>query len=308
MTFVAQHRAGSVSSLSVLPVNLRIENALISYVRYMAKAFWPSGLAVFYQFDAAILSATAVVFSALLLIIITVASVLMRPRRYLIVGWLWFVGMLVPAIGLVQVGKQAMADRYMYLPLIGLSTMVAWGTTDLLERKISKSLLVLVALIPLIACARITLIQVGYWKNSEVLFRHALAVTGDENAVAHENLGTALATRGDYRDAIIEFSQVARLAPDDAGVQRNLSRAYAELGNDDAAIAHLSESLRLKEAALGSSPPDPAQAWLLAFDHNLLGRMMLSHGRRERAIAHLSRAVELQPANVKYAADLAAAR
>src|SRR5204863_1446381 len=118
--------AGSVSNLSVLPIHVRLANALVSYPRYIGKALWPSRLAIFYPFDMNLLGAPTVVASGLLLLVTTVACLLAPQRRYLIVGWLWFLGMLVPAIGLVQVGKQAMADRYMYLPLIGLSIMVAW--------------------------------------------------------------------------------------------------------------------------------------------------------------------------------------
>jgi tetratricopeptide (TPR) repeat protein len=292
LTYLAQSRAGAVLSDTALPLSDRVSNAIVSYVRYLGKFFWPERLAVFYPYEQ--WSLPTVGASAALLLAITLAAIAIRRRApYFVVGWLWFLGTLVPVIGLVQIGRQSMADRYMHVPMIGLAMIIAWGARDLVRERPPTVILRAVAFILLIASAARTVVEIGYWRDSETLFRRAIAVTGDDNAVAHNNLGTALAMRGDVSGAAVEFRQVLRLAPNDAGAHRNLARALAQMGDVDGAIVELRESLRLNESA---------------FDQNLVGRMLLSRGRREEAIAYLARAAQLEPSNAKYAADLAAAR
>jgi len=293
MTFLAQRNAGAVLSESSLSLADRAENAVVSYVRYIGKSFWPTNLAVFYpyqQWSAAQIGASV----ATLIAVTTIAVALMRRAPYMIVGWLWFLGTLVPVIGIVQVGRQSMADRYMHIPMIGLAIIVAWGAADLLRAAgMTKRAIISLGAFALVACAIRTVVEIGYWHDSETLFNRALVVTGDDNPLAHNNLGTALAMRGDFAGAATHFQQAIRLAPGDAGAQRNLARSLAEVGDIDGAISHLSESIRLKETA---------------FDQNLLGRMLLSRGRREEAIAHLARAAQLEPTNARFVADFAKAR
>jgi tetratricopeptide (TPR) repeat protein len=198
------------------------------------------------------------------------------------VGWLWYLVSLVPVIGIVQVGLQSMADRYTYIPLIGLFIMIAWGVPDLLKNVLPRYGIPLTAasLISLILLAGVTWRQVGYWKNSVVLFTHAVAVT-PRNVIAHNNLGTALAAQGRIDEAIGHFQDALAINPDYADAHYNLANQLSELHRMEEAIAHYRSAVQLK--------PDHPEA------QNNLGIALAMTGQREESIARFSEAVRLKP-------------
>ncbi|HET9213105.1 MAG TPA: hypothetical protein VFR03_22050, partial [Thermoanaerobaculia bacterium] len=214
-----RYQEASLAPLDVAPWSLRAANALVSYAAYLGKLFWPTHLAVFYPIPLAI-TFWKTASAALLLAAIT-ALALWRARRepWLLIGWLWFLGTLVPVIGLVQVGRQAMADRYLYIPSIGLFLAVVWTLAELLKEH--RAALATAAGIVILALAAVTRAQIGYWSDSATLFRHALAATGD-NYLAHLGLGKALMGEKDCEGAAGQFRAVLARYP-------NLREAHAGL-------------------------------------------------------------------------------
>jgi Flp pilus assembly protein TadD len=270
-------------SLVRVPLGLRIANALLAYVGYIGKMFWPTRLAVFYPLHAGLPVAAALAAGAGL-VAVTAAVVWAASRkrsRWLVTGWFWYLGMLVPVIGLVQGAGEAMADRFPYLPLIGVFIMLAWSVPDrAMERRVLKVITCLVAVAALAMCAVLSRIQVGYWKNSETLFRHALDVTRD-NWLAHCNLGIALAQAGRMPEAIEHLEQSLRINPDYADAHNNLGNVLTRSGRLPEAIEHLEQALRIN--------PDFAEA------HNSLGIALAQAGRIPEAIAHLEQALRINP-------------
>src|SRR5579862_3504181 len=221
ITYLAQ-RGEAVMSFEQRPLGLRLANAAVAYVEYLAKTFWPAHLAVIYPLPHEIPS-WQVVATALLLTGVTVFAWCMRRNApYLLVGWLWFLGTLVPVIGIVQVGGQALADRYAYVPLIGIFLAITWGAADLIARfRVQTALTAAIAAVVLMGSAAATERQLTFWDNSEKLFRHALDITTG-NAIAHVNLGVAL--EQDHReDALVEYRKALDLAPGLFQVHNNLA-------------------------------------------------------------------------------------
>ena len=281
-TLWGQRTAGAVASLERLPLGARIASSLLSYAGYLGKAFWPTGLAVFYPLNAR-LSWPAAMIAGVGVVGVTTA-VIWRARRepWFATGWFWYLGTLVPVIGLVQVGiVQTMADRYTYIPLVGIFTMLCWSVPrDAMERRISK-VAVWVATVALLAvCAMLTRIQVGYWKNSETLFRHALNVTRD-NWLAHGNLGMALEEEGKVQEAIAHYEQALWLKPDMVEAHNNLGTVLLQEGKIEDAIKHYGQALRID--------PNNAQA------HFNLGGALEQAGKREDAIDQYRRALQTEP-------------
>ena len=281
VTFLAQRQSGAVASSARLPVAERVGNAALSYVTYIGKTLWPEHLAAYYPYPQP-LPTLAVAASTLVLIAATAGALRIgRSRPYVLVGWLWYLGTLVPVIGIVQVGTQAMADRYSYLPLIGLFIALAWTLHDFTvghsRRRIHASIAVGVLLF---LCTALTRRQVQYWKSSEALWTHALAVTRD-NYAAHTYLGNALASTGRTDSAIVEYTKALRIRPDFPEAHNNLGPALASRGRTDAAIAHFMEAIRLR--------PRYADA------HNNLGVALASQGKLEQAIAHYRVALRTDP-------------
>jgi Flp pilus assembly protein TadD len=279
-TLLAQQRA--VASWEGLPLSIRIANSLVAYVAYIGKTIWPSGLAVFYPHPLSTLPVWKVAGAGLLLAGVS-CLVLLRARRqpYLAVGWLWYLGTLVPVIGVVQVGAQSMADRYMYVPLIGLAIMISWGIPDLVTRwRIQRIALPLSAATVLAALMIVTWSQLGHWHDSVALFQRALDVT-DNNYVAHSSLGSALAERGKIAEAIDHLSQAIRIKPSYSQGHYSLGFTLAGQGRNVEAIAHFSEALRIR--------PDYAEA------HNNLGVLLAGQGKIAAAIADFSEALRLKP-------------
>jgi tetratricopeptide (TPR) repeat protein len=313
ITFLVQRKGGAVSTS--LSVGARVANALVSYVRYIGRMFWPKNLSILYPHPGH-WPAWQVIVSAGLLIAVSVAVILLaRKRPYLAVGWLWFCGTLVPVIGLVQVGIQSMADRYTYVPLIGLFIMLAWGIGELMPaRPWRGSALAVGVALSLAICACLTERQIRFWRDSEALFRHAVAVTRD-NYLAYNNLGFylsgqgrtaeamenyrlslkinpayedalnnlgyALAGQKKYSEAIPLYEAALRIRPNHAEVHNNLGNALSETGKIDEAIQHYLIVLQQK--------PDHADA------HNNLGIALAMKGKLEEAITQFHEAIRCKP-------------
>ena len=247
VTYLVQQQGGAMEKFERLPFTYRAANAALAYVAYLGKTFWPTHLSPFYPHPGATVSLTAAAVAGALLLAITAAAFLSRRRHpYLLVGWLWYLGMLVPAIGLVQVGAQGMADRYTYLPLIGFFVAIVWLAQALLQRmRHGPAVAVAGTAMLVVALCVVTSIQIGRWRNGVTLYRHAVAVTRD-NPIAQNLLGNALALRGQTREAMGHFTAALRLDPDYANAHFGLGIALQELGKFDEAIAQYNETLRIE--------------------------------------------------------------
>jgi tetratricopeptide (TPR) repeat protein len=314
VTFLVQR--GAMVPITLVPLKLRISNALVSYVEYIGKMIWPSRLAVFYPHFSNNVSILYTVISVVLLLAVTILILrFAKNRRYLVTGWLWYLGTLVPVIGLVQVGGQAIADRYSYITLTGLFIIIAWGLPDLLAKwRYKKIALTLLALLIILAMSICTHFQLCHWQNSLTLFQHALDVTGDnyttrlhladslceqnrldeaigkyqkclqeipDNPDALNNLGIALGKQGKFDEAVKCFTEALRIKPDFAVTHANIGYALAFQGNLDGAAVHLAEALRLD--------PNFAQS------HYYLGEVLVQRGKISEAITHFEEALRLKP-------------
>jgi len=245
ITIYAQDNSGAIKSFDELSFVLRMENALIAYAKYICKTFWPHDLAVFYPISLPF-PFWQVIGSLSVLLLISGAVIWFRcGYPYLAVGWFWFLITLVPVIGLIQVGGQSMADRYTYIPLIGLFIMVAWGVPDLTRGlKYRDGILALLAGVVITALAALTWKQLGYWQDDISLFRHTLQVTAD-NSFINYNLGVSLAEKGDLDAAIHEYQEAIRINSTYKEAHTNLGIALANKGDLDAAIQEFREALRI---------------------------------------------------------------
>jgi protein O-mannosyl-transferase len=281
VTFEVQKRAGSVIAAEHLPLGARGENALISCCRYLGKLFWPTDLAFFYPYPGH-WPLEQVLLAGGLIVGISVLLFLQRRRSpFLQMGWLWFCGTLVPVIGLVQVGEQAMADRYTYIPSLGVLVLAVWGAYELAKgwhySIITSSAAGLTAIV---LCMALTRQQLEHWRDSEAVFRHALEAT-DNNYIAHNELGSILARKGQIDEAIGQFQAAIRLKPDYAMAHYDLGIALGQKGQIDESISHYEEAIRLK--------PDYAMA------QNNLGYTLLWKGQIDEAISHFQEAIRLKP-------------
>jgi len=224
IAYLAQQRVGALELNEVLPLASRIGNAFVAYALYMMKMIWPSRLAVFYPHPES--WPPLVVIGTTLLFIAITLSVLWKGRKYpyLPVGWFWYVGTLVPVIGIVQVGSHAMADRYSYIPLIGLFIMCAWGIPELIRKwRYGKEILAMSATVILLILGMVTWIQVGYWQNSIALYDHTLNVT-ENNSLIHNNRGNEYLALKNYAQALVDYSKAIEINPKYAEAVRNRSR------------------------------------------------------------------------------------
>jgi len=289
ITFFAQKAGGAVLSMEHLPLSSRIENAIHGYFAYILKMFWPVRLSVFYPFPPDPSSGLALA-CAVLIIISTVAFITVKRWPFLLVGWLWFLGTLVPVIGLVQVGAQAMADRYTYIPLIGLFIAIVWGVAELLRPKRATRVIgAIAATAVLIALAIATVSQLQYWRNSIELFTHALAVTKD-NAPANNNLGTALAALGQRQEALARYAEAVRIDPNNVHYRINLGTAHLRAGQRDAALEEYQAALRVN--------PQFAEAY------SNIGLLFLAERRLPEAITNMITAVQMDPKNGQLRSNL----
>jgi Flp pilus assembly protein TadD len=324
-TFYAQWVGGSVNSLGQVHIAMRLQNAITSYVVYLWKMIWPIHLAVFYPYPWHF--NTVVVAACLIFLTMVTLTVLIAGKRmpYLATGWLWYLGTLVPVIGIIKVGSQSMADRYTYIPFIGIFVMVVWGLRDIFSRwSYGKAALGSLALIILALLTWATSIQVATWKNSEILFSHALAVTGD-NYLAHDNLGVVLFDRGDVDGAIKHYRESIRLRRNYVNAQCNLGVALAKKKQYAEAFAHYRECLRIKPgyseayynmgvalADLGRKDEAVKQYTEVLKNyprhenaHRNLGLLLAEKGNFDEAIEHYYKALDADPDNVGTRINLA---
>ena len=282
ITYIVQKHAGTVRTIESLPLNVRVANALVSYISYIGKMIYPRRLAVFYPHPGHSLPMWQVIVCFTVFAVVSLGIIYAAKRwRYLVVGWLWYLGTLVPVIGLVQVGAQAMADRYTYLPSIGIFIMVAWGGAELFAkwhyRRIAPGISAGVVLVIMLICTRM---QVRYWQNDFTLFGHALEVTKN-NYVMHHSLGAVLQLQGKLDESISHYRQALQIKPNYAKAYNNLGTALQLQGKLDEAISHYRQALQIE--------PDDA------LTHNNLGAVLQSQGRLDEAITHFTKAVELNP-------------
>jgi hypothetical protein len=243
VTFVAQRQGGTVGSMTLYPLGVRVANAVVATATYLGKTIWPTRLAAFYPHPGASLAAWEVAGSALVLAGLTLWTIrVRRSRPYLLFGWAWYLVTLAPVAGIVQVGWQARADRYTYIPLIGIFLGVVWFVSDRFADR--PALLSSAASAALVMLGIGAFVQAGYWRDSETLFTHALAVT-DNNAVAHNNLGTALLRRGLPSQAEEHFAEAVRIDPSFADAHSNLGVALGRQGGIDEAILEFRRALDL---------------------------------------------------------------
>jgi len=281
VTYIAQQKGRAVQSFEVLSPIVRIGNAFVSYISYMGKMIWPSNLAVFYPHPGLLVS-WQVLGSVLLLISITLA-VIWRVQKspYLATGCLWYIGTLVPVIGIVQVGTQAMADRYTYIPLIGLFIMVAWGVPDLLKKwKYRKEILLASSVLSIFCLSIITWTQVGYWQNNITLFDHTLKVT-DNNWQIYNNRAVANRRLGNYSQAISDYDRAIEMNPGYAEAYKIRGNVYRDLGNYKQAIEDFDRGIEIK--------PDDAAAYINR------GVAYSDLGNYNQAIEDYGRGIEIKP-------------
>jgi len=293
VTVWAQHKGGAIKSFEVVSLPMRLANALTAYGGYLAKTVWPADLAVLYPMPGHPPLFGAIC-SGLLLAAITLVVVRMRKRQpALLVGWLWFLGTLVPVIGLIQVGAQSMADRYTYLSLIGVFVTVVWGLADWRAAgSLPRSIKCIVASLALAGLAWVTTRQLSYWRDGTTLFEHAVRCTTG-NPIAHNNLGTALSADGRTAEAMREFAEAIRLNPDYPQAHFNLAMDLGEQGKTTEAINHLQAVLRIL--------PKEAEA------HNNLGIMCAREGQLQEAVEQFTTAIALKPGYLKPHLNLAMA-
>jgi tetratricopeptide (TPR) repeat protein len=310
ITFIVQQKGGAMSAI---PLNIRIDNAICSYLSYIGKMIWPIRLAVFYPFAPGNLSPAEVVVYAVILVLITILLVYHGRRcKYLLVGWLWYLGTLVPVIGLVQVGAQAMADRYTYIPLMGLFIIIAFGGADLLRNiPFRKSVSAVLALVILSACILVTSLQLRFWKNSYLLFDHTMSIIENSSAnvfsglgspadfdkhlagafkyipnspVIHNNFANVLRDDGKLDEAIEHYKFALEFDPDFTLARRNLATAFVARGRYDEAV----------EQSKISKGPDADVARL----YQDLAAFLKSQGKTEDAVIQLKKALALKPDSI----------
>jgi protein O-mannosyl-transferase len=281
VTYLVQRTGGAMTSLEVLPWQSRIAHALMTYVRYLSLTVWPARLAVLYPYSQHLLPASVVVAALFLLGLSGLFFLRVRRQPSLTVGWLWYLGTLVPTIGLVQVGAQSMADRYTYIPSIGLFVLVVWGAGALLSALPHRGFLLPAAgTLALGGCLACTWCQLQYWQDSERLYRHAIAVTKD-NYIAYHLLGGFLEAAGKSDEAFACYAEAVRLKPNYAEGQYDLGSTLMKRGKLEEAVQHLAAAVK----------HDPA----FAHAHINLGKALLEQGKLDEAVAHLSQAVGLVP-------------
>ena len=271
VTFVVQQKTGAMSDIYHLRFNERIINAIVSYLTYIGKMIWPAQLAVLYPHPVNTIPVSRAVIYGAILVLTTIFFVCYcRRYKYLIVGWLWYLGTLVPVIGIVQVGSQAMADRYTYIPLIGLFVIISFGATELLkERPFGKIALGVLAGISLSACVVVTSHQLKYWKDSLSLFEHTLNVI-EGSYVMQNNYANILSDLGRPKEAAAQLSEALKLLPNSPGIHINYGNALREMGRLDEAIEHYKIAVTLN--------PDFTLA------HYNLGLALAAKGNYEGAI------------------------
>ena len=323
VTMAAQRSGGSVRTLTQVSLLVRLENALVSYDRYLANLVWPRHLAPLYPHPGSSIPLSQIALSAAVLLGLTAVVLRCRQRRYLAVGWFWFLGVLVPMIGIVTVGEQAMADRYLYIPIIGVLISLVWAVWEIAEEKrIAKQWVAMPAAVIVLFLGGVTHHQLGYWRDGETLWRYTLSVT-QSNYMAHDNLAMALDKQGRVEEAIPEFEAAEALHPyplpqvlsmgiylqrhgheqDALDMYQKVlnrstdpqlrARAWSQIGSANAQVKNYDQAKLSYESALQLNPKDPAA---------LVGIGLLAerNGHSAEAATQLARAVNVDPGGVDY--------
>jgi len=316
VTFMVQLSGGAVEKMDVTPLKFRFANSIVAYTKYIGKMFWPTDLAIFYPHPGKSLPLWQVGTSFLLLVTVSVLIIRYKDKyKYLPVGWLWYLGTLVPVIGMVQVGAQAMADRYSYVPFIGLFIIVSWLVPELLQKWKNRNILLgITSAVILCVLSVLTYFQVGYWQNSRILFEHTLKVTENNHIAlshvaeslrkdgrldeaielnrkglqiqpgyffAHIGLGRAFMEKKQFDKAIVHFTSALKERPDDFNILSCLGIAYGQRGDLDKAVVYFQKAVEVK--------PDSTQA----LDN--LGHALARQGKFDESLVYLQKTVELDP-------------
>ena len=286
MTLILFEKAGESVAQDPVSILTILTNVMISYFEYLWKMLWPKGLAILYAHPGNTLAVWKGVLCGIALLVITTISIkLIRKAPYFVVGWFWYLGTLIPVIGFITLGPHLIADRYAYLPLIGIFVIIAWGVPELLkEWHYRKNVLKASAGILILTLMPITWIQVSHWKSSITVFKHAIRVTGKKYpgfSVAHNNLGIALFAKQKIEEAISHYKMAIKLNPDYAEAHYNLGNALSAERKIEEAISHYKMAIELN--------PDYADA------HNNLGTTLFADRKTEEAISHFKMAIELKP-------------
>jgi protein O-mannosyl-transferase len=294
ITFLVQRSGGAVTEFNGFGLKFRFYNAFISYVKYMEKMLWPSGLAFFYPHPVKNVSFLYAIISAALLLVLTIFVLLFaKSRRYLFAGWFWYLGTLVPVIGLVQVGVQSMADRYSYITLTGLFIIIAWGMPDLL-RKLPHRKFILWAssLIVLSALTVCTYFQTQYWKDTIALCQHALKVT-ENNYIAHFSMSESLIEQGRFAEAIWHNSEALRIKPNCFEALDGLGNAYYKRGKIDESIGYYRRAIEI----------EPHNAKI----YSNLGMALVAKDNFDEAISFYNKALQIAPDSINIHLNLGVA-
>ena len=281
LTLIAQ-QSSALKTLESFPLQTRVANALISYINYIVKTLWPLHLSVFYPFQGNFISFWHASVSALIIAVLLVVAVnTSKKYPYIMVGLLWFLVTLLPVIGIIQVGDQAMADRYAYIPLTGIFMIFVWGSSDLLKKWTNKKIVSsILAMSVLLVLTMQSFHQAANWKNSSTLFENAIKVT-ENNWLAHNNLGIALFNEGKLDKAIYHYKEALNIKPDTVEAIKNLGVALSGKGNFKEATQYFSKALVI-------NPED--------FDaYHKLGGILVKQGKVNEAILHFSEAIKINP-------------
>jgi tetratricopeptide (TPR) repeat protein len=286
VTFISQQSGEVVNSFEALPLNHRIANIFLSYIKYIGKTIWPSGLAVIYPYYHLNITDAAVIICSLLFVLATVFCIyISRRRKYVPVGWLWYVGTLVPMIGFVQVGSQSMANRYMYISILGLLIIAAFAVKDLIADKASRKIFVAIsAAVLLLALAILTRMQVKHWQNDFTLFGYTLKVT-ENNVVAENSFGIALFKMGRYDEAVPYLTKAVRISPTFSLARSNLGMVLLKQGKLNEAIACFDELIKQK--------PDSPLAYVN------IAVTYAQQGKFDLAMQNCAKAEQLKPEDIE---------
>jgi len=315
ITFVAQQSSGAVQTLTNVPLTFRIANALVAYGAYIVKMIWPQNLAAIYPLPTAWPAWQVSLSGALIISVTATVFFLYKRHPYLLTGWFWYLGTLVPVIGLVQVGAQSMADRYTYIPMTGLFIIMVWGAADRFgQREAWRSFLYPVSLCILALLMVLSWHQVQHWRSSLALFRNTLAVTR-ENYLAHNDMGVTLQNLQDSKGAESHFLEALRIRPRFAEAHANLGIVYGQRQDFERAVVHLREAIRLfprypfalfnlgQVHLIQKRYGEAVSAYLLALRvrpddpeiHNYLGVALIAENKIDEAIGEFETALRLLP-------------
>jgi len=318
VTLYTQHTVKALASLDYLPLARRISNAVVSYGLYIKKMFWPVDLAVIYPWVTTPAWQIFVIVTLLVIITVIVCKYFLR-YPYLAVGWFWYAGTLVPVIGIVQVGSQSMADRYAYIPLIGLFVMMVWGMGDIFKKIFSTKVLAVISGVILVVLLILSCYQVRYWQNNFTLFNHAVNVT-ENNSIAHSNLAGEFLMQNKVREAMYHCQIALLLVPEDYNTLVRIARAYDLLGENSKAIDALHLAIKVHpEYAKAYNDlsilflktgkvPDAMKEYQKAVElnsnkdnlelHDNFGNILAAQGRYDEAIIQYNQALRIQPQDV----------